>query len=56
MDFLNITPLTTLDAKLFQPSEEELKYKQEKFNLAEAVKSQHQNMMNMLKQQQQLQK
>ncbi len=56
MDFLSITPLTTLDAKLFQPTEAELKYKQEKFNLVEAVKHQHQNMMNMLKQQQQLQK
>ena len=52
MDFLSITPLTTLDATLFKPTEAELKYKQETFNLADAVKTQHQKMMNMLKQQQ----
>lgn len=56
MDFLSITAMTTLDARQFQPTEAELKYKRETFNLVEAVKNQHQNMMNMLKQQQQLQK
>jgi hypothetical protein len=56
MDILSTIPLTTLDAKLFQPSEAELKYQPIKYDLAEAVKNQHQNMMNMLKQQQQLPK
>jgi len=56
MDITSITPLSTLDMKLFQPTEEELKYERVKFNLAEALKNQHQMMMNMLKQQQQLPK
>lgn len=53
MDILSTIPLTTLDTKLFQPTEAELKYQPVKYNLAEAVKNQHQNMLNMLKQQQQ---
>ncbi|HQR07580.1 MAG TPA: hypothetical protein PLN21_12200 [Gemmatales bacterium] len=53
MDILSTVPLTTLDAKLFRPTEEELKYQPMKYNLEEAIKNQHLNMMNMLKQQQQ---
>lgn len=56
MDILSISPLLSLDKSLFQPTEAELKYKQEKFDLTQAIRYQHQNMMNVLKQQQQLQK
>lgn len=53
MDILSMVPLTTLDVKLFRPTEAELKYQPVKYNLEDALKNQHQNMMNMLKQQQQ---
>lgn len=56
MDILSLSPLAALDAKVFQPTEAELKYKPVKFNLAEALKNQHQNMMKMLKEQQKAQK
>lgn len=52
LDIQSITPLTTLDAKLFQPTEVELKYKPIPMNLAEFLKSRHMQTMDALKQQQ----
>ncbi|MFT3880841.1 MAG: hypothetical protein QM703_14415 [Gemmatales bacterium] len=53
MDILGISPLSTLNTKQFQPTDAELKYTRVPYNLADELKNQHQNMMNMLKQQQQ---
>lgn len=55
MDILSTVPVSTVDAKVFRPTEAELKYQPVKYNLEEALKNQHQNMMKMLKQQQQQQ-
>lgn len=54
MDILSIVPLATLDSKIFRPTEEERKYQLVKYNLEETIRNQHQNMINILKQQQQL--
>ena len=54
-DLQSITPLTTLDAKLFQPRPEEMSYKEIQVDLATMVKNRHAQTMNLLKMQQQLQ-
>lgn len=56
VDVLSTTPLATLDAKLFVPSEAELKFKKVDIDLVSDVKTRHQQTMNILKMQQQMQK
>lgn len=56
VDFQSITPLASINAGLFQPTEEELKFKRVTIDLAKEVKNRHQSTLNILKMQQQMQK
>ena len=52
LDLHSITPLTTLDPKLFQPTDVELQYKAVPVNLADIIRARHQETMEALKKQQ----
>lgn len=56
VDITSITPMKSLDSKLFQPTPEELKYKKIPIDLTVMVKQRHMQTMENLKMQQQMQK